>query len=290
MTAPAHPAHRAFFLVPLLLAGVFAGCTTLTGDKSADEIAELKRRLNQERQNATVGQIETDRLRDELAKTKAALRTAQDELERRRRDDSLRGDAPLRPTRPVDQTELDEPPPPPPVPAPSAAPPAASAPVPGAAAPPPSGAVNPPPGSLAAAAQAGEDPQVLYDRGYTLFHQKSYDLAEATFRTFMTRFPDSDLADNALFWIGESHYARGDYPAALGAFAETVARFPQGNKVSDALLKAGRCLEQMGRIDEATSTYHEVEQRFPGSVAAAGAKERLDALAAASGKGRAKPG
>lgn len=291
MTAPQQPAPlRAFLrfgLIPLLMAGALAGCSTLTGDRGADEIAELKRRLNEERRNATVGEIEVARLRDELAKAKSSLRAAEEELDRRRRDDSLRGDAPVRPARPVDQAELEEPlapaPPPAPVPPPETL--ANGAPVPGTVQ-----SAAPPPGTLAAQTQGGEDPQVLYDRGYTLFHQKSYDLAEATFRTFLTRFPDSDLADNALFWIGESHYAKGDFQAALGAFAETVDRFPQGNKVSDALLKAGRCLEQLGRIDEATRTYREVAQRFAGSVAAAGAKERLDALGAQPGKGRAKPG
>lgn len=268
-------------LPALLLASLgllpLAGCASMTGDPSAAEIAELKQRLNEERRNATVGEIEVARLRDELANAKAALRRAEEELARRRSDDTLRAEAPVRPERPIDQAELEEPVP---------------------AIPPPTASVPSSPRTLAdevaagsgASGASGEDPQVLYDRGYTLFHQKSYDLAEASFRTFLARFPDSELADNALFWIGESHYAKGDYEAALAVFAETVARFPQGNKVSDALLKAGRSLEQLGRVDEASSTYREALERFPGSVAAAGAKERLDALGAASGRGRSKPG
>jgi tol-pal system protein YbgF len=272
------PHLSAFLLAALGLLPLY-GCASLTGDPSAAEIAELKQRLNEERRNATVGEIEVARLRDELATAKAALRRAEEELARRRSDDSLRAEAPIRPSRPIDSAELEDPvPAAPPVPPPTAVParPSTLAEEVGAAA--------------AAAPGAGEDPQVLYDRGYTLFHQKSYDLAEASFRTFLARFPDSELADNALFWIGESHYAKGDYEAALAVFAETVARFPQGNKVSDALLKAGRSLEQLGRVDEAASTYREVQERFPGSVAAAGAKERLDALGAGPGKGRSKPG
>lgn len=255
-----------------------AGCASLGGDPAADEIAQLKQRLNEERRNATVGEIEVARLRDELANAKAALKRAEEELARRRSDDTLRAEAPVRPTRPIDQAELEEPEP--------------SAPVP--AVPPPTASVPSRPSTLAEQVGAtgttgasGEDPQVLYDRGYTLFHQKSYDLAEASFRTFLARFPESELADNALFWIGESHYAKGDYEAALAVFAETVTRFPQGNKVSDALLKAGRSLEQLGRVDEAASTYRETLERFPGSVAAAGAKERLDALR--SGPGNSRP-
>lgn len=238
----------------MLLLGSFllGGCTSLVRDPDADQIADLKRQLNEEKRNATVGDIEVARLRDELSQAKAALRRAEEELARRRSDDTLRAEGPIRPPQPkVDQAELEE--------EPTLAEEMQAV---------------PPPAAVA----GGEDPQVLYDRGYTLFHQKSYDLAEASFRTFLTRHPESDLADNASFWIGESYFARGDYASALTEFADTVDRFPQGNKVADALFKAGRCLEEMGRLDEAADTYREVQQRFPSSVAAAGAKERLDAL------------
>lgn len=240
-------------LMLLLGSSLLGGCTSLVRDPDADQIADLKRQLNEEKRNATVGDIEVARLRDELSQAKAALRRAEEELARRRSDDTLRAEAPIRPPQPrVDQAELEE--------EPTLAEEMQAAP------------------PAAAGVAGGEDPQVLYDRGYTLFHQKSYDLAEASFRTFLTRHPDSDLADNASFWIGESYFARGDYAAALTEFADTVDRFPQGNKVSDALFKAGRCLEEMGRLDEAADTYREVQQRFPSSVAAVGAKERLDAL------------
>lgn len=237
------------------------GCASLPmGDQKETEIAALKQQLVEVRKNALVGELEVGRLKEELAKAKSALRVAEDELNRRRRDDTLRGDpsAPPMPRRGVDQAELEDETPPPPL-------------------------------APAGPAAADVDPQELYDRGYTLFHQKNYPLAESTFRRFLDQFPGSDLADNALFWIGESHYAQGDYTRALQAFAETVARFPQGNKIADALLKAGRCLEALGRLEEAVSTYREVLERFPGSVAATGAQERLGALGPNPGKNPGRP-
>lgn len=246
----------------LVLLG-FTGCASLPmGDKDQAEIAALKQQLTEAQKNALVGRLEVERLQKELAQAKSALRAAEEELTRRRRDDTLRADpaAPPIPGRRVDQAELEEPTPPP-------APPASA------------------PSSFPEI-----DPQELYDRGYTLFHQKNYPLAESTFRRFLAQFPESDLADNALFWIGESHYAQNDYGKALLAFADTVARFPQGNKIADALLKAGRCLEALGRLEEAVSTYREVLERFPGSVAATGAQERLGALGPNPGKNPGRPG
>lgn len=119
------------------------------------------------------------------------------------------------------------------------------------------------------------DPQRLYDSAYSLFHEQRYDQAASRFREFIELFPTSELADNAQFWIGECHYARGDFEKALIAFSETVERYPNGNKVADSLLKAGRCLAGLGDEARARATYEEVRQRFPGTGAAASAADLL---------------
>lgn len=126
----------------------------------------------------------------------------------------------------------------------------------------------------------------LYDRGYALFHQERYRQAEDLFLDYIARFPQTELADNALFWVGECRWAREEYAPALDAFAETVTRFPVGNKVPDALLKAGKCLEALGRREQAVATYHELVERYPGTLASINAEERLRGLEEA---GRAQP-
>jgi tol-pal system protein YbgF len=135
---------------------------------------------------------------------------------------------------------------------------------------------NPAPDAPDTSEGAGEGPatQALYDRGYTQFHQGRFIDAEASFQRFLQANPDSELADNAQYWIGECRYSRGDLRGALSAFRQTVERYPNGNKVPDALLKAGQCLEGTGDRDGARVTYQEVIRRFPGTVAATVAEER----------------
>lgn len=116
--------------------------------------------------------------------------------------------------------------------------------------------------------------QALYDRGYTAFHQRHYVEAESTFGTFLERYPRSELADNASYWIGEARLQRQDVRGAMKAFQETVEKYPQGNKVPDALLKVGECLESLGDSDSARLSYEEVIKRFPNSAASEVAKER----------------
>jgi tol-pal system protein YbgF len=169
-------------------------------------------------------------------------------------DIELPDPAPRPPTRPV------------PAPAPSPAPPAA----------PPSTApaTPPPPASEGEAEMLSPTAQVLYDRGYTLYHQGHFVDAEASFQRFLQANTGSELADNAQYWIGECRYARSDLRGALAAFRETVERYPKGNKVPDALLKAGQSLEGLGDVEGARVTYREVVRRFPGTAAAAVAEER----------------
>ncbi len=116
--------------------------------------------------------------------------------------------------------------------------------------------------------------QALYDRGYTLYHQRHYVDAESSFQRFLQAEPNSELADNAQYWIGECRYSRGDMRGALAAFRETVARYPRGNKTPDALLKAGMSLEALGDKEGARTTYQEVLRQFPGTAVAAVAEER----------------
>lgn len=124
----------------------------------------------------------------------------------------------------------------------------------------------------------GSAAQEIYDQGYSLFHERRYAEAEYVFGQVAARHGSHELADNALFWIGESRYAQGRYADALGAFTATVERYPEGNKVSDAMLKAGKCLEAMGQADRAAATYREVSRLFPETAAAIVAEERLQAL------------
>lgn len=122
------------------------------------------------------------------------------------------------------------------------------------------------------------DAQAQYDRGYTLYHQGRYVDAETAFQQFLQNHGDSELADNAQYWIGESRAARGDSNGALMAFREAVTRFPDGNKVPDSMLKVGDTLADLGDSRRAAEAYRQLISEFPDSAAAAAAAERLRSL------------
>jgi tol-pal system protein YbgF len=114
-----------------------------------------------------------------------------------------------------------------------------------------------------------------YENGLRLLRDGRPAEAERELAAFALASPDSDLADNAWFWIGESRLARGDAEGALTAYRDAIDRYPDGNKVPDAMFKLGVAFEAAGDPAAAREAWGELLRRFPGSTAAERARERL---------------
>jgi tol-pal system protein YbgF len=152
--------------------------------------------------------------------------------------------------------------------------------------PPPS---TPPFGAPAAgAADAGAAPvapprptgsdQQNYQAAFDLISARRYEEAGARFETFLAQFPTSPLADNAQYWLAETHYVRGQYAEALPAFRKVIEQYPQSAKLPDALLKVGYCQIELGDRNAARTSLQEVMRQFPDTTAARLASQRLSAL------------
>ena len=162
-----------------------------------------------------------------------------------------------------------------------AQPPAAPAnapqgPAPALAAPAPAAAQQAAPAAAPAAANATE--QAAYDAAFKSLRAGDYVTASRGFRDFLTKYPDSGLAPNAYYWLGESYYVTMNYPVAIEAFQRLVKQYPQSDKVSDGLLKVGYCQIELKQQDAAVATLKQVSAKYPGTKAAGLAQERLRRL------------
>jgi tol-pal system protein YbgF len=150
---------------------------------------------------------------------------------------------------------------------------AAAAPVP-APAPADSGdgppAATPPP-PLASPPPARE----LYSQAYADYTRGNYDLAMQGYREYLRYYPDTDLSDNAQYWIGESLYAKRLFAEAVDAWDELLREYPSSDKLPDGRFKRAMALERLGRRREALAEYRAVADRYPNSEAGRKAKERL---------------
>ncbi|WP_176167874.1 MULTISPECIES: tol-pal system protein YbgF [Rhodanobacteraceae] len=157
----------------------------------------------------------------------------------------------------------------------SAAPPAASQQGPAAQA---AAASAAPTAAGAASAPASGDQQAAYDAAFKSLRGGDYVTASRGFRDFLIKYPDSPLAPNAYYWLGESYYVTMNYPVAIEAFQRLVKQYPQSDKVSDGLLKVGYCQIELKQQDAAIATLKQVTAKYPGSKAAGLAQERLRRL------------
>ncbi len=107
-----------------------------------------------------------------------------------------------------------------------------------------------------------------YDEAYSLVKSKEYDKAIPALTGFLVRFPDHANADAAMFWIGASHAAKGDFPQAIEILEGVLARFPGGNKAPDALLELSRAYRKHGDESRADQAMARLRRDFPRSDAA----------------------
>ncbi len=115
----------------------------------------------------------------------------------------------------------------------------------------------------------GEAPRQIYDTGYNYLMASDYASAEATFKNFLSSYPEDNLAGNAQYWLGESYFARGDYRKAAGEFLKGYKSYKDSQKAPDNLLKLGMSLQRLGQSEAACQTFNELKTRYkslPGHI------------------------
>lgn len=125
---------------------------------------------------------------------------------------------------------------------------------------------------------AGSDPVQLYQSAYQDYQRGNYDLAIAGFREFVEDNPQSDLADNAAYWIGESLYSQRNYPQAIEQFNRVINAYPRSDKIPAALLKKGLAYIELGERAQAIVQLQYVVHEHPQSSEASLARQRLREL------------
>jgi len=150
-------------------------------------------------------------------------------------------------------------------------------------------------GNPSAAAAAGSAPAVgglpipqgddraNYQAAFDLLKDAKYPEAISAFKQYLTTFPQSALADNAQYWLGEAHYVTKQFPDALRDFRTVIEKYPESRKIPDALLKIGYCNYELKNWGEARSALGQVVQRFGDTTAARLASQRLAKM---DGEGR----
>jgi tol-pal system protein YbgF len=132
-----------------------------------------------------------------------------------------------------------------------------------------------PPGQLPVPGGSDRD---NYQAAFELLKEQRYEPAALAFEQFLVTFPESELADNAQYWLAESYYVTQRFDQALTEFKIVMERFPNSRKVPDALLKMGYCNYELQRWDAARGSLARVQTEYPETTAARLAGQRLQRM------------
>ncbi|HJY87664.1 MAG TPA: tol-pal system protein YbgF [Candidatus Acidoferrales bacterium] len=143
-------------------------------------------------------------------------------------------------------------------------------------------AANPAPGGGSGGPGPAPSADVLYSNGLRDFTGGKYDLARQEFLDYLRYYPNTDLASNAQFYLGEIYYAQRQYKEAIGEYDKVITNFPKSFKLATAHFKKGMALQELGQKASAIREYREVVQRFPGTDEERRARAKLRELGATS--------
>jgi tol-pal system protein YbgF len=118
----------------------------------------------------------------------------------------------------------------------------------------------------------------LYDSSLAIYREGKYQEAMEGFQGFLKRYPKSDLADNAHFWIGESYMAMGRYEQAILSYQEVIKKYPDGNKVPSALLRQAIAFIEIKDEMSAKLLLQKIIKNYPSSSEAKIAQTKLTSL------------
>jgi len=112
--------------------------------------------------------------------------------------------------------------------------------------------------------------------------KKSPTAATLAFEEYIKMQPDSPLAANAQYWIGEIKYSHNNYKGAIQEFVKVLQNHKYSDKAPDAAIKLGYSFYALKNWVYARRTFEDVLKYFPENENAVHlAKKRLAKLDAA---------
>jgi tol-pal system protein YbgF len=120
-----------------------------------------------------------------------------------------------------------------------------------------------------------DESSAAYMKAFGLYSTDNYPAAIDAFNSYLVKYPHSEFAVNARYWIGECYYSMSDLPRALESFNKVVTNYPKGKKVPDAMLKIGYTLFAMKEPAKARTILSTLIENYPDSPSAVKAREKL---------------
>ena len=124
----------------------------------------------------------------------------------------------------------------------------------------------------------GDNPNLenaFYFLAYAHLRRTNFDEAANWFGRLVERYPESEVAAEALFQRAENFFNLGRYQEAVSAYQGVLARYSRSEFVDNAIYNLGWCNFELDNKEEATRHFTQFLERFPQSPLAPSARFTL---------------
>jgi len=118
----------------------------------------------------------------------------------------------------------------------------------------------------------------IYKDAYETFHKGDLEGARRKFEAFLKQYPNTELSDNAQYWIGETYYLKKDFERAILEYEKAIVKYPEGDKIPAALFKQALAFLDLGDKANARNLLKRVIEKYPRSEQAEMAKKKLETI------------
>ena len=120
--------------------------------------------------------------------------------------------------------------------------------------------------------------KAAYDAAFDLFRRSRTLDSTYAFVAFLRSYPQSPLADDVWYWLGQSRYIMGELNDALVAMSIVSQYFPKSPRLPSAQLKVGYIYYELGEDAKAHQVLNTLLQDFSGHPAAVLARTHLQKM------------
>lgn len=117
----------------------------------------------------------------------------------------------------------------------------------------------------------------LFQKGYAEGLMRNYDKKVETLHQLVSRYPNSDYADDALYEVARAQLQKQDNAAAVTAYQQLLTKYPKSNKARQSHLELAMLYRNIGQYDAAIEAYKQTITRYPAGDEAYAALAGLEA-------------
>ena len=118
-------------------------------------------------------------------------------------------------------------------------------------------------------------PTEIFNTSYADYTSGKFDLAIKGFTSYLEKYPNTEMAPSARYYLGESYLTQKDYENALISFQSVRKNYPKSEMAAPSAFKEASVLELSGKKKESVTAYNNLIKDYPNAPEAVKAREKL---------------